>query len=399
MDYRVTAHNKPDKLQETDTLVWYEGFLKKRTFFLLLTPLSLLILWLVQINTDIAEYVFARGIYKLLSQGISFITGMIPLSVMEYEIILLPFVVIGVVIYFCCKLIRGLYKKQKNTGYQATLGLLNAACAASILIFTYVLLCGVNYHRYSFGEISGLTVKDSSVEELYQLNIKLATEASELRENLQQAGEVLDDNGNVSVNLSDWKGMAHKAEKAFTKASETYSVLGGSYHSLKTVHFSELMSRMEITGIFWPFTMEANVNIDVPDYSIPATMCHELAHLRGFMREDEANFIAYLVCKQAEEPIFQYSGIMLALSYASNQLYKQDRDLYYQVQSLFSEGLLADLREDYYYWAKFKDTTISAVSSAMNDTYLKANKQSDGVKSYGRMVDLLLAEYRLEEGL
>ena len=29
----------------------------------------------------------------------------------------------------------------------------------------------------------------------------------------------------------------------------------------------------------------------------------------------------------------------------------------------------------------------------MNDTYLKFNKQEDGVNSYGMMVDLLLAYY------
>ncbi|MEI3307330.1 MAG: DUF3810 family protein [Eggerthella lenta] len=36
------------------------------------------------------------------------------------------------------------------------------------------------------------------------------------------------------------------------------------------------------------------------------------------------------------------------------------------------------------------------VSNAANDTYLKANNQSDGMRSYGRMVDLLLAEQRAE---
>ncbi|BCJ92452.1 membrane protein [Anaerocolumna cellulosilytica] len=396
MNNRVTEHNKPDKRSETVTKMWYEGFLKKRVLLLFLTPVSLLLLWLVQKNTDIAEYVFARGIYKFLSQGISFLTGILPFSVMELEILLLPFLVIGYFIYQCYKIVRSLYRKQRDTGYQVITGFLNAGCTVSIIIFLYVILCGINYHRYSFGELTGLTIQDSSVEELYQLNVALAKEASELRYTLEQTEGVVQEDGTVSIELFDWKETADKAEDAYIKASETYPVLGGNYHSLKTVYFSEIMSMMEITGIFFPFTMEANVNIDVPDYSIPATMSHELAHLRGFMREDEANFIAYLVCKQSEDPVFQYSGTMLALTYASNQLYKQDEDLYYEVQGLFSKGMLADLREDYYYWAKFRNTAISAVSTAMNDNYLKANKQSDGVKSYGRMVDLLLAEYRHE---
>ena len=32
----------------------------------------------------------------------------------------------------------------------------------------------------------------------------------------------------------------------------------------------------------------------------------------------------------------------------------------------------------------------------MNDTYLKMNDQSDGVQSYGRVVDLMLAVFRQE---
>ena len=87
------------------------------------------------------------------------------------------------------------------------------------------------------------------------------------------------------------------------------------------------MSWCNITGIFVPFTFEANVNVDVPDYSQPATMCHELSHLRGYMREDEANFIAYLACRNSENVEFQYSGAMLAFVYANNALYSADSEV------------------------------------------------------------------------
>lgn len=36
------------------------------------------------------------------------------------------------------------------------------------------------------------------------------------------------------------------------------------------------------------------------------------------------------------------------------------------------------------------------VSDRVNDAYLKANGQENGLRSYGRMVDLLLAYYRDE---
>ena len=46
------------------------------------------------------------------------------------------------------------------------------------------------------------------------------------------------------------------------------------------------------------------------------------------------------------------------------------------------------------YWEQFEDTVLSTAGEKMNDTYLKANSVEDGTKSYGRMVDLLLAERR-----
>lgn len=69
------------------------------------------------------------------------------------------------------------------------------------------------------------------------------------------------------------------------------------------------MSYLDISGIYCPFTFEANVNVHMNDVLIPVTMCHELSHLSGYMREDEANFIAFLACLQSDDPEFRYSGV------------------------------------------------------------------------------------------
>lgn len=373
---------------------WYMALKKKRSLLLIVIPVSFFILWLVRNNPKIAEFVFARGIYKWISQGISLITGLFPFSLMELEIIVVPIIALYLVIRFIWKLFHLSRNNAGEAGYTFTLGILNGVCALGIIFFLYVMLGGVNYYRYSFAAYSGLEIKESSVNELYQLCLELADEAAGIRDQLHQTPGAEDENGVLKLNNQDWKAVSDNMEQAFMKLSKEYPVLGGNYHSLKPVFFSEFMSRMEITGIFWPFTMEANVNVDAADYSIPATMGHELAHLRGFMREDEANFIGYLVCKESDNLDFQYSGIMLALTYAGNQLYKQDPGLYESVRKHYNTEMTADLRDEYYYWKQFEDTVISTVSNTMNDNYLKANKQSDGVKSYGRMVDLLLAEYR-----
>ena len=63
----------------------------------------------------------------------------------------------------------------------------------------------------------------------------------------------------------------------------------------------------------------------------------------------------------------------------------------------YSEGVVKDFRDNSAYWSQFEDTIVSTVSNKVNDTYLKANNQTDGVRSYDRMLDLLLARYRKEQ--
>ena len=127
-------------------------------------------------------------------------------------------------------------------------------------------------------------------------------------------------------------------------------------------------------------------------------MCHELSHLRGFMREDEANFIGYLAFRQSESAEFQYSGVMLALVHSMNSLYSVDQDAFFALAQQYSPGVAMDFQYNNLYWQQFEGA-VAEVSSKVNDSYLKANFQSDGVQSYGRMVDLLLADYRSRHGL
>lgn len=84
------------------------------------------------------------------------------------------------------------------------------------------------------------------------------------------------------------------------------------------------MSYADIAGMYFPFTVESNINTDGPFFTIPATMGHEMAHQCGFMREDEANFIGYLACKDATDPLTRYSGYSLAYDYALSALVKAD---------------------------------------------------------------------------
>ena len=220
--------------------------------------------------------------------------------------------------------------------------------------------------------------------------MELAEKANELRSNLTTENEE-----GVYILPMSKRELGQEAKQAYKNLAKEYEIFEGNYPAPKPVLFSKWMSYTQITGIFTCWTMEANVNIDISPYSIGSTMCHELAHLRGFMREDEANYISYIACLASDSLDLQYSGTMLALIHTGNALYRKDAERYVEVyQTHYSEAVVRDLVANNKYWDKFEETKVAETAEKVNDTYLKVNNQTDGTQSYGRMVDLLLAEYR-----
>lgn len=357
----------------------------KRSWILLLIPLSILIILITKYNSDIAEYLFARKIYLYSSQAIGFVFGWIPFSIAE--MILVLFVATGMFL-----LIRFCYRFAKAKRMRIRLlkrGLLNFLCIFSIILFLYVMLCGTNYYRKDFATNLDLTVTKSSSKELTDMCYNLAQKVNEARANCTN----VDENGVLKLDSLDI--TEERAREAMSSLGNEIEVLDRYYSSPKPIQLSKYLSYTGITGIFIPFTMEANVNIDTVEYNIPADMCHELAHMAGFMKEEEANYIAYLACTKSQYPEFIYSGYMSAFIYTANALYDVDSTEWKNVYLTLNDDVLLDLAANRDYWNQFEDASVvSAVSTNINNTYLKINGQENGVNSYGDMVDLLLAEYR-----
>lgn len=354
---------------------------QKRAWLFLLLPISLFVSSMASQNSGWAEW-YAMTIYPVLSKLINHISSLFPFSLME---IILIAGIVGVLFFIVRLAVRLIQKPQerKTNLVRAAASLL---CALGLISFLFTLTCGINYSRHTFAQVSGLPIQPSSREELKDLCTELVQQANRLRP------KVTTDHQGVT-HLEDWTQAAQTAQTTMNAMEQKYPTLKSGYGTPKPVALSRLMSYCNITGVYFPFTMEANVNKDAPDYGIPATMLHELSHLRGYMREDEANFIAYLACRSSDNPLFQYSGTVLAFSYANNALYSVDADSSREIYSLLSEDVQRDFAAEKAYWKQFEGP-VANTASKVNDSYLKSNRQEDGVKSYGRMVDLLLAEFR-----
>ena len=345
---------------------------------------------------------YAVHIYQKLTAVTGRVTGLAPFSVVEIGLyvllILLPVTGIGAVV----KSVR-----FGQGGENALCWASGLFLTASALLFLYAANCGVNYQRESFSEKTGLAAKQYTAEELKQVCLWLTEEVNALAGQVERGGsgemilaapaEEKKDAAAAEHEEMPLQVLGDTAVQAMTDLAEEYPDMKGYYPHPKPVCVSEILSYQNLSGVYSPFTIEANYNADMVDYNIPFTMCHELSHLRGFMQEEEANFIAFLACIGSDNRDFEYSGYLTGWVYCMNALRRADGEEWQQVREWLDEAAEADLRENSRFW-EYYDGAVAEVSDKVNYTYLKANGQSEGVQSYGRMVDLIIAYAEREDG-
>jgi hypothetical protein len=127
-------------------------------------------------------------------------------------------------------------------------------------------------------------------------------------------------------------------------------------------------------------------------FLIPYTICHELAHLKGYMKEDDAGFIAFMASINSPSKAFQYSGLFHGLIFTLNVLkHEVSTEEFNRIYQKFPEPVriqLSYIKEQ----NQANASLFTKLAGRINNLYLMANAQT-GTKSYGRMVDLLIAEY------
>lgn len=322
---------------------------------------------------------YARHIYPLLLNTLGRLTGLLPFSAAELGLYLLA-----------VSALLNLFFHRKRP----CLLLRRFLTAAALFAFLFTAGCGVNYYRQPFSYTCGLTVRPSSTDELYRLCQALTDQISLAAKKLDQAAPGLAGQTQpAKLSFRQLRYYGQASRQAMKGLGEEFSDLSGFYPMPKPLLVSSILSVQQLCGIYSPFTVEANYNRDMPLYNIPHTICHELSHLKGFMREDEANFIGYMACIRSDDPVFNYSGYLMGWVYAGNALAAADWDAYMELRDRLPQKALTDLAYNNAFWDSY-DSKVAQAATKVNDTYLKLQDQEDGVKSYGRVVDLMLAYYR-----
>ncbi len=334
-------------------------------------------------SPESVENTYSNSIYPIIATIIGAFTGSVPFSFAE----VLAMLVASVVVF---RLVRGLYRLIRSpTTIKTALGAFFTMLSlwGGSLYLIFVLIWGLNYQRETFAEISGLEVRPAGPGELEALAGSLALQCNTLR------GGLSEDPAGVMRLGRPIKKALQRTPLGFERVGVTYPELSRTRPPPKVATGSFLLSTLGLTGIFIPFTFEPLVNADYPAPGIPFVACHEFAHSHGFAREDEANFLAALGCRLHPDPEFRYSGALLSLRHVLSVLADTDEQAYDRINAGLSEAVQRDIESFHQFWERYR-SKLWDISQAVNDQYLKSQGEELGVESYGRMVDLLLAEFR-----
>lgn len=315
------------------------------------------------------------------------ISGALPFSLGE---LMIAIAVSGGISLIAVYIVLMIQKKGKRGKISAVCSLIVLWIAAFVML-TETLNCFIMYRCSSFASVYGIGEEKFTAEELYSLAMTITEKCNEAEALIER-----DENGNMLITCDVYV----ETKAAMQNISYEYPTLSGYYPDPKAILCSGVMTRFDLLGIYFPFSLEANYNKNMYNSELPETICHEFAHLKGWIKEDEANFISYLACIESDSPELVYSGYMSALSYLRSKVYREASISDEDKAVLFSaanDNVVHDLVEKGRIFREAKETKLGTAMSVVSDkameTSLRLNGVSDGVKSYGRFVDLLLNYY------
>lgn len=318
---------------------------------------------------------FALGWTRAFAAGVGSITGLVPFSVAQVG---------GLVV--AAALIGGLGRRLRRPERRAWLvrGVPSVLAVASFGYAVFVGLWGLNYRREPLARTLHFSSERATADEVAALAEWAVDDMNERRQGVAEDAE-----GAFMLHAGVADALA-RGESLMAAAGETWPMLRGRYASPKPILGSALVSYLGIGGIYIPFTGEPHVNIAVPESSIPFNVCHELAHQRGVAREDEANFVAFLVGLERGDPDFAYSAALAGASYVIQAWREVDSDGAADVWARRSAAVERDLTVKRA-WQTAHEGVAQAAGERVNHAYLRSNGVTDGHHSYGRVVDLMVA--------
>ncbi|HEX8560759.1 MAG TPA: DUF3810 domain-containing protein [Pyrinomonadaceae bacterium] len=323
------------------------------------------------------ERLYARGFYPQMLKALSAFSRGFSFSVGEVILTTLLAAAVAGVVGLCVLLFarRGDRARLLKTCARFVVWV----GAASLWAFLFAF--GLNYQRPLLFELLGYEQRSADASELAALGEEIVRGVNESYDEAHAEGR-------MTLRADEVVGLLNES---YASARELALLPRGDFAEPKPVYFSGLLTRLGISGVYFPFTGEPNYNAEAPDFQMPFALAHEMAHQRGVARESEANFVAYLVCVNSRDPFVRYSGYRGGLGVLA-ELNRVAPERAKELAARLGPGYREDSRRAALFWARAAGAA-GALSQRFNDLYLRANRVRAGVKDYSGSTALIIGHY------
>jgi Protein of unknown function (DUF3810) len=322
------------------------------------------------------EQIYCNNIFELIRNVVDKSIGQLPYSFIYFLVSIFSIVSLLQIFH----LIKGKLSLK-------TLGLriINFFGALyTVFLFSW----GLNYERPSVKE--KLNIPDIQENALLYIN--------EYNWVLSKAISKRNEIVNIDTNAIDFSFLSHSVEFEIKDDVQNamhalgYRIIANP--PVRKVDLNGFFRRMNIAGMYMPFTGEALVDAtELPIKNI-FTTAHELAHAYGIANEGEANFVALMACIQSSDPLVGYAGYYNYWRYVATKLRNFEPELYEAYHSNIPIGIRAD-RNAIIENSKLYPAIFPEASDFINDSYLKAQGVENGSNSYDDFT-LLVLGYKMK---
>ena len=258
------------------------------------------------------------------------------------------------------------------------------AAFAGALVFFFYVLWGFNYDRVRIETRLGLETPSLAAAELADEAAWASRSAAEARAAIPGATDAVLDSRLLP------SGLESRLRVALGRVLKGMGYPAPGRVRVRTFVPGGWMMSFSSSGIYIPYFAEGYAAGTILPCETPFTRAHEMAHGFGFTDEGDANFLAFLACAASDEPLIRYSGFLSYWEYVGSDLSRAAPAEFRSLWGGLPAGMKADIQAVRANWNRYRGA-IARASNRIYDRYLRSQGVREGMQSYSRFVNLVVA--------
>lgn len=335
---------------------------------------------LASLSPETVEKLYSQTAYYYLARWLSAANKFVPMPIGEL-------LFVGIILWFLGFMLWYLgraFRRETSIIDVVKVLILQVAWVFTASFAAFLLMWGLNYQRQPIEERMNLDVRAEGREEIITVGRRII-EGINRNYSTREAATAT---GTSMMTLGQPK-LFQSIENSFQLEASLGIASQGGFSDPKPLRFSNVATWLDIRAVYIPFTGEATFNELLLDCDLPFAIAHAKAHQRGFAREDEANFIAFVICIKSNEPYIRYSGYLHSLK-VLDFLAKSDVQDTEALKAQIAAGPATDVRAREAFVNRSRSATFGPISDSVINIYLRANRIRGGLKNFSEDTPLIV---------